>query len=329
MKYRLAAQLGMRVSEIGLGCWQLGGSQWGDVSQAAAFDILQAAVNHGVTFLDTADVYGAGRSETLIGDFLAGQPGGGTNIFVATKLGRLHGYPDQYSLDLFRRCVTDSLARLKRPTLDLVQLHCVPPEYLRSGEAFDWLAKLKAEGLIRHAGASVETMEEAMLCLGHDTCASLQIIFNIFRQKPLEQVLVEARKKGVAIIVRLPLASGLLAGKMTPQSSFAATDHRTFNRNGEQFNVGETFAGLPFEKGLELTSQLKTITGESENLARVALRWILDFPAVTTVIPGATRPAQVTGNVAASDAAPLSPALHEKIRTFYETQVKAHIRGPY
>ena len=329
MKYRLAAQLGVRVSEIGLGCWQLGGSQWGDISQTVAFAILQAAVDQGVTFLDTADVYGAGRSETLIGDFLAGLPGGGANIFVATKLGRLHGYPDQYSLDLFRQCVTDSLVRLKRSKLDLVQLHCVPPEYLRSGEAFDWLAKLKAEGLIHHAGASVETMEEAMFCLRHEACDSLQIIFNIFRQKPLEQVLAEARKKGVAIIVRLPLASGLLAGKMTPLSSFSANDNRTFNRNGEQVNVGETFAGLPFEKGLELTSQLKIMTGESENLSRVALRWILDFPAVTTVIPGATRPEQVIGNVAASDAAPLSPALHEKIRVFYDTKVKAHIRGPY
>ena len=225
--------------------------------------------------------------------------------------------------------MTDSIDRLRRPKLDLVQLHCVPRAYLESGQAFDWLAQLKKQGLIAHAGASVETMDEAILCLRHEACDSLQIIFNIYRQKPLEKVLEQAQRQGVAVIVRLPLASGLLAGTMTAQSHFAANDHRTFNRNGEQFNVGETFAGLPFEKGVALTGELKEIVGRPPNLAVTALRWILDFPAVTTIIPGATRSAQVAANVAASEALRLSPAVHEAIRSFYHSRVAAHIRGPY
>jgi aryl-alcohol dehydrogenase-like predicted oxidoreductase len=338
MRMRTTTRLGTPVSEIGLGCWQLGGADWGAVSDEAAFEILRLSLDGGVTFIDTADVYGAGHSESLIGRFLKTLPAERTKgLFIASKLGRLKGFPDGYSESLFRECTRESVERLGRP-IDLHQLHCVPPEALKRGQVFDWLRQLKSEGLIRHFGASVESMEEAKTCLRHGDIDALQIIFNIFRQKPIDELFAEAREKGVALIVRLPLASGLLAGKYSRLTTFPEKDHRNYNRDGKFFNVGETFAGIPFEKAVELTEQIKPLLGiapgsaarqDATTMADVAMRWILDHDAVTTVIPGATKPAQARSNVRASELPPLPASTHEALRAFYRRAVQPHIRGAY
>lgn len=328
MKKRLFDGTGVSVSEIGLGAWQLGGTEWGDVPETAAFETLQAAIENGINFFDTADVYGLGRSEELIGKFLEGRSEG---VFVATKMGRFPepGWPANFSLEAFRAHTEASLRRLRLEALDLIQLHCIPTEVLRRGEVFDWLRQLKREGKIRNFGVSVESMEEALISLEQPELASLQIIFNIFRQKPITELFDRAQARGVALIVRLPLASGLLSGRYTKETRFPETDHRTFNRNGEQFNVGETFAGLPFERGVELTESLKALVPQGMTMAQMALRWILDFEAVTVVIAGARNAAQVAANTKASDLPPLSPELHEALKSFYDREVAANIRGPY
>jgi aryl-alcohol dehydrogenase-like predicted oxidoreductase len=316
------------VSEIGLGAWQLGGTEWGDVSEEEAFKTLQAAVDNGINFFDTADVYGLGRSEELIGKFLKGCS---ETIFVATKLGRFPepGWPANFSLEAFRAHTEASLRRLGVDALDLIQLHCIPIEVLRQGEVFEWLRRLRQEGKIKHFGVSVESMEEALVSLDEPGLSSLQIIFNIYRQKPIEALFDRAHSKQIALIIRLPLASGLLSGRYTKETKFPESDHRTFNRNGEQFNVGETFAGLPFERGVELTETLKPLVPQGMTMAQMALRWILDFEQVSVVIAGARNAAQAAGNAKASDLPPLSPELHEKLKSFYETEVAANIRGPY
>lgn len=311
-------------SEIGQGCWQLGGGDWGDVSDEQAFSILAQAVESGVNFFDTADVYGNGRSEELIGRFCKET---GQQVFVATKLGRLNF--DEYSESTIRAATEASLQRLQVEALDLTQLHCIPTEVLRQGDVFESLRKLQQEGKIKRFGASVESMEEAKLCLQQDGLSSLQIIFNVFRQKPIETIFAEAQQKSVALIVRLPLASGLLSGKMTKQSSFAATDHRNYNRDGQFFNVGETFAGLEFEQGIDLVEQLRPLVPEGMTMAQWAMRWILDFDAVTVIIPGATKVEQVCANAAVSDLPPLSEGAHEQLRAFYAVNVAEKIRGPY
>jgi aryl-alcohol dehydrogenase-like predicted oxidoreductase len=327
MKRRLFNHTGEEVSEIGLGTWQLGGADWGEVDESLALETLRAAAAGGVNFFDTADVYGLGRSEQLIGKFLKGIPG---RIFVATKLGRFPepGWPKNFSLDALRRHTEASLKRLGVEAIDLTQLHCIPTEVLRDGEIFESLRTLKREGKIKHYGVSVESNEEALICLQQEDLASLQIIFSIFRQKPIE-FFDEAERKGVALIVRLPLASGLLSGKFTKETRFAATDHRTFNREGQAFNVGETFAGLPFEKGVELADALKLFLPEGMTMAQMALRWILDFDAVGVIIPGASNPRQARANVSASDLPPLGAELHARLKEFYEQEVAPHIRGPY
>jgi aryl-alcohol dehydrogenase-like predicted oxidoreductase len=328
MRSRLFNHTDRHISEIGLGCWQLGGADWGNVSDETAVAILRAAVESGVDFFDTADVYGNGRSETLIGQFLRQQK---TRIFVATKLGRFPdpGLPGNLSLQNFRKHTEASLRRLGVESLDLTQLHCIPTEAMRSGECFNWLRTLKKEGKIKAFGASVESMDEAMICLKQEGLASLQIIFNIFRQKPIDVLFEQAKEKGVALIVRLPIASGLLSGKMTRQTHFSKNDHREFNRNGETFNVGETFAGLPFEKGVELADELKTMVPNGMTLPQMALRWCLDFDAVTTVIPGASRAEQARTNAEVSKLPPLSAELHKKLSSFYRDKVASNIRGPY
>ena len=327
MKARTFGKTGVQVSEMGLGCWQLGGTDWGNVEDQSALDILSAAVEAGINFFDTADVYGNGRSETLIGRFLKERP---AKIFVATKLGRTASlYPDKYTEAAVRAATEDSLKRLGVSTLDLTQLHCIPPAELRRGEVFEWLRRLQREGKIRHFGASVESMEEALLCLEQPGLVSLQIIFNIFRQKPIRTLFPKAKEKGVAIIVRLPLASGLLSGKLTKQSKFPQNDHRNYNRDGQFFNVGETFAGLPYEKAVELADALKPLVPGGLTMAQMAERWILDYDAVSVVIPGASRPDQATANASVSNLPPLDPKLHETLQHFYEREVAAHIRGPY
>jgi aryl-alcohol dehydrogenase-like predicted oxidoreductase len=329
MQYRSSHRLGVMVSEIGLGCWQLGAADWGDVPEPRAMEILRAADESGVTFFDTADVYGAGRSEMLIGKYLRTRGAGAKNIFIATKLGRLNGYPDGYSAELLRECTLRSIERLGVGALDLTQLHCIPMRHLQSGKVFDWLRKLKDAKLIKHFGASVETMEEAKICLQHADCDSLQIIFNIFRQKPIDELFAEAKEKGVAIIVRLPLASGLLAGTYNRDTAFAASDHRNYNRNGEKFNVGETFAGLEFARGVELADRIKTWVPSGLSMAEFAIRWILDHDAVTSVIPGASKPQQAISNARPSDLAPLSANVHKELRELYAAEIAESIRGPY
>jgi aryl-alcohol dehydrogenase-like predicted oxidoreductase len=327
MNTRTFGKTGARVSEMGLGCWQLGGTDWGNVEDAAALDILSAAVDAGVGFFDTADVYGNGRSETLIGRFLKERR---AKIFVASKLGRTASlYPDKYTEAGVRAATEASLKRLGVSTLDLTQLHCIPIEELRRGDVFEWLRGLQREGKIRHFGASVESMEEALLCLDQPGLASLQIIFNIFRQKPIQALFPKAKEKGVAIIVRLPLASGLLSGKLTKQSHFPQNDHRNYNRDGQFFNVGETFAGLPYEKGVELADALKPLSPGGLTMAQMAQRWILDHDAVSVVIPGASRPEQARANAEVSKLPPLDAKLHEALQRFYEGEVAANIRGSY
>jgi aryl-alcohol dehydrogenase-like predicted oxidoreductase len=327
MKARTFGKTGVRVSEMGLGCWQLGGTDWGNVEDQAALDILSAAVDAGIDFFDTADVYGNGRSETLIGRFLKERR---AKIFVATKLGRTGSlYPDKYTEAGVRAATEDSLKRLGVSTLDLTQLHCIPMEELRRGDVFEYLRRLQREGKIRHFGASVESMEEALLCLEQPGLVSLQIIFNIFRQKPIHTLFAKAKEKGVAIIVRLPLASGLLSGKLTKQSKFPQNDHRNYNRDGKFFNVGETFAGLPYEKGVELADALKPMVPAGLTMAQMAQRWILDYDAVSVVIPGASKPDQAKANASVSNLPPLDNKLHENLQRFYERDVAPQIRGPY
>jgi aryl-alcohol dehydrogenase-like predicted oxidoreductase len=327
MKKRIFDKTGIEVSEVGLGCWQLGGADWGDISDEKALGILAAAVEAGVTFFDTADVYGNGRSESLIGRYLKQAP---EPIFVATKLGRTPDlYPDKYSEGTVRKAIEASLRRLDVEALDLTQLHCVPTEVLRRGEIFECLRKCQQEGKIKSFGASVESMDEALLCLEQPDLASLQIIFNIFRQKSIVALFPQAREKEVAIIVRLPLASGLLSGKIKKDTKFAPTDHRSYNRDGAQFNVGETFAGLPFEKGVELAEDLHAFVPESLTMAQFAQRWILDHEEVSVIIPGASSAEQARANASISDLPPLSQPLHERLANYYQSKVHHFIRGPY
>ncbi|MFP4417775.1 MAG: aldo/keto reductase [Chitinispirillaceae bacterium] len=323
MKYRKFGSTGYEVSEVGLGTWQFGGD-WGEMAEETAHEILGSALDNGINFFDTADVYGGGRSESLIGDFLSPKD---DRVYVATKLGRLEGYPDDYSLELLRRCTENSLKRLKRDSIDLTQLHCIPKKHLESGEVFDWLRELKKEGKIRQFGASVETIEEAMICLKQDDLASLQVIFNVFRQKAADELFPKAAEKGVALIIRLPLASGLLAGKYTKETTFAPSDHRTYNKDGEAFNVGETFSGLPFELGVEIADGLRPMVPDQMSMAQWALRWILDHPQVSTIIPGASKVAQVKSNADASELPALGDDVHAKLKSTYKESIEQKIRG--
>ncbi|MEO7414525.1 MAG: aldo/keto reductase [Opitutaceae bacterium] len=327
MKTRIFGQTKRSVSEVGLGTWQIGGN-WGDVSDETALATLRAAVDAGTTFFDTADVYGSGRSETLIGRFRQETR---VPLYIATKLGRWSdpGWPQNFNREAIRQHTEASLRRLGVDALDLTQLHCVPAEVLERGEIFESLRELRQEGKIRAFGVSVESMAEARTCLRQEGLVSLQIIFNLFRQKPIHALFAEAKKKNVALLVRLPLASGLLGGKMTKATKFPADDHRTFNRDGQQFNVGETFAGLPFEKGVELADELKALVPPGMTLPDMALRWCLDFDAVTVIIPGAKNPQQAEANARASSTPSLSPTLHAQLAEFYTSKVAAHIRGPY
>lgn len=311
--------------EVGLGCWQLGGV-WGQPwSDETALETLRAAYDSGTRFFDTADVYGDGASERSIGRFLPDH----SDCIVATKLGRRGIYPDGYTRESLRAATEASLGRLGLSRIPLTQLHCVPTAVLREGKVFGWLREQQRDGLIGQFGASVESVEEGLICLEQEGLASLQIIFNIFRQKPLEELLPMARARGVGIIVRLPLASGLLAGKMKADTVFGSGDHRHFNRDGGAFNVGETFAGLPYEKGVELANGLKTLVPEGMTMAQMSLRWILDHDAVSVVIPGASSAAQAQANVSAAGLAPLPSSLHERLAEYYRDQVRAFIRGPY
>ena len=322
MNSRKLDSSGVAVSEVGLGCWQIGGS-WGEVSEDEALQILRAAHENGVTMFDTANVYGGGKSEKLIGRFLKES---GAKPFVATKLGR---GGEKLTLEGLRAATEKSLNNLGVESLDLTQLHCIPTAELRRGEVFEHLRALKTEGKIQRFGASVESMEEARICLQHDGLSSLQIIFNLFRQKPIEDLFKAAKSKNVGLIIRLPLASGLLSGKMTRETKFDKDDHRNFNRDGDSFNVGETFAGLPFEKGVELADELKSFVPDGVSMAQWAQRWILDYDAVTTIITGASQVSQVESNAGAAELAPLGDEVHAKLSDWYRDNVAEFVRGPY
>jgi aryl-alcohol dehydrogenase-like predicted oxidoreductase len=329
MNSRIFGKTGRVVGEIGLGTWQLGGG-WGDVTDETAMQTLRAAYDAGTTFFDTADVYGDGRSEQLIGKFLR-EDRVRDRVFVASKLGRRGdpGWPMNFTRAVVRQHTEDSLKRLGIEVIDLSQFHCVPADVLMRGELFGWMEELKAEGKIKAYGASVEAMDEALWCCTQPGCAALQIIFNIFRQKPVHVLFETAKQKGVALIVRLPLASGLLSGKMRADTTFAENDHRNFNRDGQQFNVGETFAGIPFAQGVTLADGLKPLVPPGMSMATMALRWCLDFDAVSVLIPGASRPAQAASNAQASLLAPLGAQRHVQLAAYYEREVAMHIRGPY
>lgn len=327
MKTRIFGATGRQVGEVGLGTWQLG-ANWGNVTDETALATLRTAWEAGTTLFDTADVYGMGRSETLIGRFLRETK---APVYVATKLGRFSppGWPENFSRAGIRQHTEASLKRLGVAALDLTQLHCIPFEVLKRGEVFEHLRELKREGKIRDFGVSVESMDEADFCVRQAGVASLQIIFNIFRQKPIHTLFAEAKKRHVALLIRLPLASGLLAGKFTKATTFPADDHRNFNRDGQQFNVGETFAGLPFAKGVELADALKPLVPAGMTLSDLALRWCLDFDAVSAIIPGAKNPEQAKTNARASQLSPLPQELHAKLADFYTREVAQHIRGAY
>jgi aryl-alcohol dehydrogenase-like predicted oxidoreductase len=327
MKYR--GFKGTPIAEVGLGTWQLGSADWGKVDEDEALRILDAYIGLGGNFIDTADVYGMNQSESVIGRYLKActEP-----VYVATKLGRRHdgtnGWPQNFTYDGMKRQVEESLEHLDISRIFLEQLHCIPTEELRSGRVFDHLRKLQEEGLITHFGASVETVDEALLCLEQHGIASLQIIFNLFRQHVADELFARAKEKDVALIVRVPLASGLLSGKFNADTRFDKADHRNYNANGEAFNAGETFSGIEFTEGVALASKISTMLPEG-NLAAQAIRWILDHPEVTTVIPGATRVSQVISNVSASDLPPISTKAHRRLRDLYDSEIMGKIRGHY
>jgi aryl-alcohol dehydrogenase-like predicted oxidoreductase len=324
------ARSGFEVSEIGFGAWAIGGSWGADVAEETALDTLREALALGENFIDTADVYGGGRSESLIRKVLAERPEGGAGLVVVTKTGRMDGWAPE--LDTMRKHLQASRDRLGVERIQLVQLHCIPTETLKAGKVFGHLETLKAEGLIEHYGASVETIDEGLFCVRETNCVSLQVIFNLFRQRLVDELLPRAQAAGVGIIARVPLASGVLTGKFGQGHQFHPADHRNFNANGEAFNVGETFAGVEFTEAVRLAGRIQEICaahGVEAPLGQVALRWILDFPEVSTVIPGGKTPAQVQGNHAAAALAPLPKALHAALREFYLGEVDAHVRGPY
>jgi len=313
--------MGRDASVIGLGAWQLG-ADWGDVTEEDAHATLAAAVDAGVTFIDTADVYGDGRSEQIIGSFLKGRPG----LTVATKMGRrVAQEPANYSLDNFRAWTDRSRANLGVDTLDLVQLHCPPTPVFDMAATYDALDTLVQEKRIAAYGVSVEKVEEALAAIARPGTASVQIILNAFRLKPLEQVLPAAREAGVGIIARVPLASGLLSGRYDEQTTFAADDHRNYNRHGEAFDVGETFSGVDFRTGLEAVARLRPLVRDDETMAQFALRWVVDQPGVTVVIPGARNPEQARANAAVGDRPPLGPEILNAVRRTYDDLIRPQV----
>jgi aryl-alcohol dehydrogenase-like predicted oxidoreductase len=308
---------------IGLGTWQLG-ADWGHVDPAGATAILAAATDAGVTFFDTADVYGDGRSEQLIGAFLASRPG--SEIMVATKMGRRVALdPALYTLENFRAWTDRSRANLGVDTLDLVQLHCPPTPVYSSDAVYDALDQLVAEQRIAAYGVSVETAGEALTAIARPGVASVQIILNAFRRKPLERVLPAAAAAGVGIIARIPLASGLLSGKFSEDTTFAKDDHRNYNRHGEAFDVGETFSGVDYQTGVEAAREFGGIAAAGSSTAQAALRWVIQQPGVSTVIPGASSPEQARQNASAAGLSPLTAAQLSAIEDLYDRRIKAQV----
>ncbi len=327
MEYKLLGRTGFNISSIGFGAWAIGGT-WGEVLDTDSMSALHKALDMGVNFIDTADVYGDGRSERLIAQLRAERS---EPFFVATKAGRR--LPKQtvegYSQENLHAWVKRSLENLKLETIDLLQLHCPPTDVYRADDVFRILEEMKSLGMIRHYGISVETVEEAMLGIQYEGVQSVQIIFNLLRLKPSDVFFAESIKRQVGILARVPLASGLLTGKMTKASSFAADDHRAFNRNGEAFDKGETFSGVPYNVGLEAVERLRGFVPNGSSLTQFALRWIGMFPAVTCSIPGAKNAAQAEQNFAAADLPPLEPDVMQATRAIYDDLIRQHVHGSW
>ncbi|MBG7619947.1 aldo/keto reductase [Herbaspirillum sp. AP02] len=324
MKSRTFGRTGAEVSEIGFGAWAIGGS-WGDVSSQDAKAALHAALDGGVTFIDTADVYGDGRSEQLIAQVLKER--GGQRPFVATKAGRRLSphVASGYTRENLTAFVERSLTNLEVDCLDLVQLHCPPPEVYYQQEVFGYLDDLVSAGKIAHYGVSVEKVEEGLKAIEYPNVKSIQIIFNIFRQRPLSLFLDEAQRRDIAVIARVPLASGLLTGKMSAQTRFAADDHRHFNRHGEAFDVGETFSGVPYEVALAAVEKIRALVPEGVSMAQFALRWILMESGISTVIPGARNVQQAQSNSAASGLPPIPADLMQALWQLYLDDIAPYV----
>jgi len=327
MNYRQLGRTDMRVSEVSFGAWAIGGS-WGPVKDEESYAALNRAVNLGVNFIDTADVYGDGRSEQLIGRLLNERK---EEIFVATKAGRRLSphTADGYNRTNLEAFVDRSLRNLGVDCIDLLQLHCPPTEVYHRPEVFRTLDELKRKGKIRYYGVSVEKVAEALKATEYADLQSVQIIFNMFRSKPATEFFPTAKERKVGVIVRVPLASGLLAGKITAQTKFPADDHRNFNRQGQAFDVGETFSGVNLETGLKAVEELKTIVPQGATLAQIALRWILMFDSVTCTIPGAKRPEQVDENEKAAVLPPLSTETMSKVQTIYDRLIRPEVHAHY
>jgi len=320
---RVLGKTGRAVSVVGLGTWQLG-AEWGEVAEADALATLEAATQAGVTFLDTADVYGDGRSERLIGRFLAAHRG--LTMMVATKMGRRVALdPALYTLASFREWTDRSRANLGTDMLDLVQLHCPPAPVYSLDAVYDALDTLVAERRIAAYGVSVETCDEALTAIARPGVATVQIILNAFRRKPLEQVLPAAQAAGVGIIARVPLASGLLSGRYSHDTVFAAGDHRSYNRHGEAFDAGETFSGVDFDTGVDAAREFAALALPGATPAQAALAWVIQQPGVSTVIPGARSPKQARQNTAAAALPPFTGTQLSAIQAIYDQRIRAQV----
>lgn len=316
MELRKLGKSELNISAVSMGCWAIGGS-WGKVSDDESMKALHAAVDAGVNFFDTADVYGDGRSERLVGRLLRERS---EQLYVATKAGRrLSSHvASGYNAENLHAFVDRSLKNLALERVDLLQLHCPPSEVYERDDVFAALENMKQAGKIRHYGVSIEKVSEGLSALRYDGVVSIQVIFNPFRLKPAEQLFEQASARGVGILARVPLASGLLTGKLKADSAFEADDHRNFNRQGEAFDIGETFSGVPYDLGLRLVEELRALVPEGATLSQWALRFILDHPAVTCAIPGGKNAEQIRQNAAAMELAPLSTETHARVRALYE-----------
>ncbi len=324
MNYRTLGKTGFKVSEISLGTWQVGGTWGSGFDHNLASDLLHQAYDQGVNFIDTADVYEAGESEKAVGKFVNSV---NERIYVATKCGRqINPHINEgYTPEVLRDYVEDSLKRMNLDTIDLIQLHCPPSEVYYRPEIFGEFEKLKEEGKILNLGVSVEKVEEALKAIEYENVTTVQIIYNMFRQRPDDLFYQQAKEKNVGVIVRVPLASGLLTGKYSKSTTFEDGDHRHGNRNGEWFDKGETFAGVPYETGIEAVEKIKALFPEKENLAQVALKWILMNNNISVVIPGASKPYQVDSNIEATSLPEINGEQLKAIRKIYEEEIKLHV----
>lgn len=325
MNKRRFGKTGWMISEIGFGTWNIG-ADWGNVSDDEGHAAIHAALDAGTNFIDTADVYGDGRSEQAIAAVL-NERNPDERVYVVTKAGRR--LPEQtvegYNAANLEAWIDRSREYLQTDTLDLVQLHCPPTDVYYNPAVFDALENLVALGKIKHYGVSVEKIEQALVAMEYPNMVSVQIIFNMFRHRPYEMFFEEAKRRDVGVIVRVPLASGLLSGKMSAETIFPENDHRNFNRDGAAFDVGETFSGVPFEKGLAAVEALRPLVPEGVTMAQLALRWILMFDAVSTVIPGSTKPQHIAANIAAADLPPLTHATMGAIRDIYDQMIRQSV----